>query len=757
MGKPAVVGFATASGDFNKDGKADLAVVLGDSTNNVAVFLGNGDGTFKPASHFTVSAFPTAIAVADVNNDGNPDLLTNDAASEFNILLGNGDGSFETAILLAGSVGYPFAAGKFGSDTNIDLVGGQSIFTLIRRGNPDGTFQNANFLTISTSESPTSFAVADMNNDGKLDIVAGTISTDLAHIAVLLSDANAAFPTIKSTVSSTNNSALITGDFDKDGKIDVAAGNYINGKITIFMGNGDGTLRSNAVYTVSTKLLAIASTDFTGDGTNDLAVVTGSALTIFVGHGDGTFEKGAFYNGLWQTLAVADFNADGKMDIAANVQASGKIGISLGNGDGTFQVAPHYLAGVDPQSVTMGDLNADGHTDLAIANFGGNNVSVLLNNGDGTFAPRTNYATAPSPQSIAIADFNRDGTNDLVVTTSNGTNQLSVLLGNGKGTFRAPINYGSFGGGPIAVADFNHDGKIDVLANSLLTGMQVQLGNATGSFIPAATGSGLNAFTYGPGTLAVGEFNGDTNLDFVLVAFGGTNVSVSLGAANGTFLQPPQAYTTGTNSQAVATGDFNNDGKLDLAVADSGSFSAGDGSISILLGNGNGTFQTAIHYFAGPDPVFVTTLDFNGDGKLDLAVRGFLGLSVAVLHGNGDGTFAPPIYFGALNDSLFGVIAIGDLNGDGKPDAAVLNLDATVSIMLGTCTMSAPPALAFGLSNSSIDLSWPALSSGGLSLQSTTSLTLPDWSPATGSLETNNGVIQIKLPHDARERYFRLH
>jgi hypothetical protein len=190
-------------------------------------------------------------------------------------------------------------------------------------------------------------------------------------------------------------------------------------------------------------------------------------------------------------------------------------------------------------------------------------------------------------------------------------------------------------------------------------------------------------------------------------------------------------------------------------VANFGTGSAADGTVSVLLGNGNGTFQSPVHYVVGTHPVFVMCADFNGDGKLDLAVRNLAGFGMVVLPGNGDGTFQPGDSFSTLNDGSFAAMTVGDLNGDGKPDAAVLNLAPSVSILLNTCT-SMGPLLGIATANSTFLISWP-LSAAGLTLESATNLASPSWETASGSLVTNNGSVQMTVPFNQQGRFFRLH
>ena len=280
-----------------------------------------------------------------------------------------------------------------------------------------------------------------------------------------------------------------------------------------------------------------------------------------------------------QSVAVGDFNGDGKPDLAVVNSYSNNVSILLGNGDGTFQIHVDYPTGAQPGSVAIGDFNGDGKLDLAVVNSYSNNVSVLLGNGNGTFQPAVSYGTGSGtgPAFVAVGDFNRDGKLDLAVANRNSTN-VSVLLGNGDGTFQTAVNY-DVGGAPtsIAVGDFNHDGKLDLAVAVPVPGpstyVSVLLGNGDGTFQTAVN---YNA-PYAPDAVAVGDFNGDGNLDLV-VGNRSSNISVFLGNGDGTF-RTAVNYSAGYNPSSVAVGDFNNDGTLDLAVANSGSST----TVTVLL------------------------------------------------------------------------------------------------------------------------------------------------------------------------------
>jgi hypothetical protein len=310
-----------------------------------------------------------------------------------------------------------------------------------------------------------------------------------------------------------------------------------------------------------------------------------------------------------------------------------------------FPAPLSYDAGFSPFSVAAADLNGDGIPDLAIANGGGSSssdqgsVSILLGNGDGTFRAAVNYAADRTPIAVVVGDFNRDGIPDLAVANSS-SNNVSVLLGNGAGTFQAAVNYaGGLSPLGLAVGDFNGDGIADLaVPNYLANGtVSILLGNGDGTFQTAqkyAAGSG-------PSSVAVGDFNRDGILDLAVVLSGfnmpGSSVAILLGKGDGTF-STAKPYTVGSNPFSLAVGDFNRDGMPDLVVTNFGDPSSGtDPSVSVLLGKGDGTFQTPVEYSAGDDPVTVQWPRFLGglQSRWPMAGLGSPGLHGQAL-GRGD-------------------------------------------------------------------------------------------------------------------------
>jgi hypothetical protein len=390
--------------------------------------------------------------------------------------------------------------------------------------------------------------------------------------------------------------------------------------------------------------------------TQRIAMMTGRvALLLYLSVAPllAQFESRATYPVLLSPygIAVGDFNHDGKLDMAvASILHSTQVSVLLGNGDGTFQTAAHYAAGPGPRWIAAADINGDGNLDLAVADFATtpNNVAVLLGNGDGTFRAPVFLSVPGIPSGIAVGDFNGDKKLDLAVTNWVIGSQpyVSIFLGNGDGTFQPPINSVT-SATPLAlgVGDFNGDGKLDAAVGENNVGvsqLEILMGNGDGTLRPG------QIYGIAPGTtsVAAADFRNDGKLDLAVGSYGGSGVQVLLGNGDGTFQQPVTYPDSAPYSIAVA--DLNGDGKLDMAVAN---FSGPDGNVytvaSILLGNGDGTFQPATYYPVGKASTFVAVGDFNNDKMPDLVVTDVVNSDVIELLNTGVATFSPtnPISF----------------------------------------------------------------------------------------------------------------
>lgn len=360
-----------------------------------------------------------------------------------------------------------------------------------------------------------------------------------------------------------------------------------------------------------------------------------------------------------------------------------------------FAPAVSYTTGGQPgypYSLAAGDLNGDGKPDLVTANSFINTVSVLFGNGDGTFAPKTDFVVGSYPTRAVIADLNSDGKQDLVVAFGN-SDHLSILVGDGVGGFgpATPVPTGLY---PSAVVpqDVSGDGEVDlVVAHDYPPAISVAIGHGDGTFEPFVDNEGFS-----PYGLAVGDLNGDGQPDVAATDLLSHGMSVFLNAGGGTYART-DTYRVPSSPYADAVGDLDDDGELDIVVATNIA-----NSVSVFLGNGDGTFgppgctpldgDCSSEYVAGNDPVSVAVADLDGDGKADLAVADQGSDSVSVLPGNGDGTFQVPIRHSVGSFPVS--VVIHDLNGDGRRDLAVANyFSSSVSVLLNITTVGVQPGV----------------------------------------------------------------
>jgi len=657
----------------------DLAVV-NQSAGTVAILMGNGDGTFQVGNSYTAGVNPRMAVIADLNLDGNADLAVVDS--------GAGPGTGGVSVLL---------------------------------GNGDGTFQMAKFYAAGTT--PVSLALGYFNNDAAYDLAVANVGSD--DISVLLGKGDGSFQTAVSyhldepglSVSPTS---VAAGDFDGNGKTDLAVATpSVNGYV-ILPGQGDGTFGAAVRHTLDDPNFvnnnnAIIAADMNGDSKLDLVLVNYSAnhLTLLFGAGDGTFPASQSYAaGPSPTCAVvADFDNDQMLDLAiSNFTVDGVVTLIHGTGGGALKAPPLYRSSYTPQSLAAGDLDGDGILDLVAASPTdfpgiGSGVTMLGNGipqyyvGNGTFKAPISWTTSVIT-SIALGDFNGDGKLDMASTSPTpGSGNVSVWLGNGDGTFQTPRTY-SAGTTPVTVvvADLNGDHKLDlVVGNENSNNVSVLLGNGDGTFQAAANYS--TPATGSPTSVVVMDFNGDGIPDIAAAISGvnATSVALLLGNGGGTFrgaIPIPTGFHSPGKLQ-MAAGNFNGDNYSDLAVTDGT-------SLSILLGNATGAIPTPLVYtLLGPGAGVngsIAAADFNGDSNLDLAVTTRDGLFL--LAGNGDGSFQAPVTYDPF---LGGALVVGDFDGSGTPDIVTADSGQdqietdTVAVLLnlafvpGTITVNTVP------------------------------------------------------------------
>ena len=679
--------------DLNNDGHDDLLVV--NSGTALAAILDNGTGPFAAPVITPISYSFVKAAVADVNGDGRKDVVGVDFTSKsIVVMLGNGDGSFNagpTSSTALATFANVLAVGDFNGDHLIDIaVGGstdingiQNVFA-IYFGDGNGHFSGG--TTTGVLEDLIGFTAADLNGDGKSDIIAA----GRGGTTTFVSNGNGTFV----AGSRVNDSAftVLTADFNHDGKIDVAFGP------NTYFGNGDGTLTKSATYFVGV-VESFAAADLDGDGNVDLiATSSGGAMSVLRGNADGTFKTPSrlFVADVYASnINVADFDRDGKPDVvtAMGDPETNRPSLSFvrGNGDGTFQAYPAALTiNAYPSlpspptykgACVTADMNNDGKPDAVVIQPDPNdpyqlqyNLAVLLNDGTGRLAAPVFTATGMQRwdwnPDFAIADVNHDGKLDAVVLSDYVYKAAGVtLLGNGDGTFGTPIPITVPIFGHPYLADFDGDGIPDLFIG---LGSQSTLlhGNGDGTF---ASGVSINA--YDAYYFMLGDVNGDGKLDFVTAPNYGAAAFLNDGSGHFT-----AQLVTNDEIMAAALADFNSDGKLDLLFRT-------DTGTQVRFGNGDGTFGAPVAMTMQPapdredaNPRSVVTGDFDGDGKTDVS------FGTTTYLGNGDGTFSSRVRLRSLPITYPNVV---DMDGNGSPDLVYLNYDHDVAVIL-TRTTSDP-------------------------------------------------------------------
>jgi hypothetical protein len=614
--------------DFNADGITDLAVAVDGS---MFIYLNPGDGTIGPGTQFPAGKSPMVMIAGDFNADGVTDLAELGSDGTVTVLLGNGDGTFSDPIATA--TGAPGALA--------------------------------------------SLAASDFNGDGLGDVAFTTFD---GHVFVLLGNGDGTF----SVTSFASGAAQLRGgldaaDFDGDGNVDLAVltccrDELGTGDLQILHGHGDGTFGPLTEVSSISGPVAITAAELNNDGHPDLLVAFSGCHTpcdgmdVFINRGDGTFTltQDLSVQSIPSLPVVGDFNADGVPDITFSEQ--GNVHVYLGNGDGTFAPSQSYAKGPPAGGTMVGDFNGDGVLDLAAPNPNGT-ITLLTGNGNGTFNMRLRFRTGNSSTAVASADFNGDGILDLAVANSSDQT-VSVLLGNGDGTFQPHLDFSTGGRAPfaLAVGDFNGDGRPDVAVTSLsnANSVTIMLNGGSGSLSPVGTlATGVNPFA-----IVVSDFNGDGIADLAVTNENDNTVSIFLGNGDGSFASKMD-FAAGPVPGSLVAADFNGDGVMDLAITGR---TTGGSRITILLGNGNGTFGSGSMVLTSDFPVSLTAGDFNGDGITDLAwVLGDTDTraTVQVMLGNGDGTFGP-ITTMPLGGFIGGSISNADVNGDGIVDLVVV-------------------------------------------------------------------------------------
>ncbi len=543
----------------------------------------------------------------------------------------------------------------------------------VSKNNGAGTF--AAPASYNVGPVPSDMRVADFNGDGKPDVVciaalSGNHVNDLnSYVTVLLNNGAGALANRQdySVGQNANSGGVDVGDYNGDGRLDFAVASIMEG-VHVYINGGSGVFSLWIHTAPGLGPSHIASADFNGDGRLDLVAGNTDAVQLFLNSGSG-FAAGVYldnYPDSVQGIATGDFDNDGKPDLALTGRS---LSVYRNTGTGASFAKTAYPAGENQVGIKTADMDGDGKLDITVSNYLANSVSVYSNDGTGHFSDKREWGVGEAPNSHGIGDVNGDGKLDIVAAASQTSQTTANVLLNAGGRFYiARREYGMKGAARgVDVADFNRDGYRDVVSGAYVSnqdGPFVFYGTAEGSLQ-----DGIQVENWGnniPTDVQAGDFNGDGWPDFVSSIFSpGNCIRVNINQGNGTFL-PSVVYAAGGNPSGVGVGDLNGDGKLDIVNSNG---SQNDNTISVFIGNGNGTFQPQVVVPVGFRPSDALLADFDQDGRSEVVVTHYGSTAIYYFKPNAAGVLGAPQIINL--GSAHGNAVAADFDNDGWLDLMV--------------------------------------------------------------------------------------
>lgn len=670
-----------------------VAMESGSSTNFV-VAAGDGE-IFGTANTYTAGDETNAVTLADVNDDGDIDIVVvNTTADSVAILISNGDGTFDSPVnYYAGDAPADVAVGDLDGDGDIDLLVSTTTDNVLSRflNNGDGTF--AARSTFATTSGPGSISLGDIDNDGDLD-----------------------------TYYSANNVMYTQSN------------------------NGSGTFSSESVWGTNASVIT-APVDLNGDGLADYVGLSGISLRFVLNDGDGTYSYGSSSlagSGSGNGVVTGDFDGDGDIDIISSyTQVDGYIAFSANNGSGGYAGAVSYtLSGNSndsPGGLSALDIDGDGDLDIAVVNTDFDEVVIFINDGSGVFTNDAAYSTGDSPEQVSSADLNGDGIMDLVVANSADDN-VSVLLGGEQ----LEISSASPDVNDIDAtvsSDIDIEFNQSVQSGTVTTSTVTAVGSVSGSIAGAVSyDGGSNTATLNP---TADFIAGETITVFVTTgvstSIGSTLSSASqysftVGSTGGEIFLSPADYEFTNDISDLKFVDFDNDGDADIVSAENGS----NGGLAVYLNDGSGGYTFSDTTASSDTEVSnITIADFDQDGYMDAAgtVENMSGFFIQVFINDQAGSFSAPVEYSYSTDYAAAIDA-ADINKDGYPDIVATRYNGNaVHVLLndGDGTFTSQTAVTVG--------GGPYLAVKLIDVDSDSDLDLvtTDWDDNTISIAKNNG------------------
>lgn len=730
---------AVIAADFNGDGRQDLAAVNIGGT-SVAVLVnatlpGMPLPMFAPQQTFVAGTRLIGLAAADLNGDGRPDLVVIDSIAGTVSVLINTTPPGGVVVSFAPAQNYAVDAGPIAlgiADMNGDgkpdlVIASQTagmVSVLFNETLPGaGVSSFAARQSFAAGADPEALALADLDGDGRSDVVVSNASA--RTLSVLLNTTvpgatSAGFTAAQTIVMSHSPGGVTAADFNGDGRPDLVvtspSGNVVSALINTTAANAAAVaFASERVVDVGNTPAWVVVTDSNGDGKPDLAItyMADNVVSVLLNHivpgsTEPVFgERTTLPAGTAPTmLAAVDLTGDGRTDFAVGTSSGNVVTVIPAMvapilPAANFADAASFGVGGFPISATVADFDGDGLPDVATGNLTGGSVSVLINStargaAASTFADQQTFVTGSGPRGAASGDFNGDGKPDLVTANEND-NTVSVLLNTtaavGAPAFAAHQDFavGAFAFG-VAVADFNGDGRADIVAVNAHDGTASVLFNTAAPGALAASFAPQQTFETGLGanSVAVADVNGDGLPDLIVSSFSQSMLSVlvnttPLGAMTPSFAAH-QDFAAGRGSNWGEAFDVNGDGLPDLVSTDSV-----DNTVSVLIntsarGGATVAFGERQTFAVGAKPSHVAASDLDGDGRLDLIVANMNDNTVSVLMnttmpGAPTASFAAQQVYAGQGGSI--AVAARDVNGDGRPDLFVANSTASsVSVLV---------------------------------------------------------------------------